>query len=232
MKSFVYENVDINVHDDVFYPTETSKIILDYLLKTDKSYASVLDLGCGSGVVTTVLGKSGRGGQFSASDICEKATANAAANLKRHSIPADVRAGSLYEPWKDSRFDLVICDVSGVAEELAKASGWFSDKVSCASGRDGTELVSRIIAETPRHLAAGGTMILPILTLSDHRKLLKTLKTHFSRVEKVASRQFYLPKDMEAHAPLVERLLSEGLIDVEKKFGLYLWKTELYEAAI
>ncbi len=219
----------MTVHDGVFYPTETSKIIIDYLSEKKRRFGRILDLGCGCGVVGITLSKLGAFGKFCASDISEKAVNNTRANLKKYKLDADVRISSLYDAWKGNRFDSILCDVSGVSEEIAKISPWFGKNIDCASGKDGTELVTKIINATPNYLTPRGILVLPVLTLSKHAKLISCLKKNFHSVKRVTSRQFYLPKEMAAHKKTIERLNRLKYIDVEEKFGLYLWRTDLYE---
>jgi methylase of polypeptide subunit release factors len=229
VKNFDYQGVHIQVDEGVFYPTETSKIFIDHL--RDKNYRtrSVLDLGCGCGVVGIILAKLGVFDTLSASDVSREATVNALRNAAAHSVSLEAKTGSLYEPWNGRQFDMIICDVSGVAEELARASSWFGDSISCNSGPDGTALLSQIILETKRYLAPGGTALFPVLTLSNHQKLVSLLRDEFNTAEEVASKQFYLPKDISNQHELIKRLNDANSIDVEDKFGFYLWKTSLYQ---
>lgn len=230
MKPFTYRDVEIEVWDDVFFPTETTKLILDYLSdRTDLTGKKVLDLGCGSGVVGLTLAKRGVVSTLSASDLSERAIQNAKANSEKLRLSADLRACSLYEGWKGLRFDYVICDVSGVAEELARVSSWFGASVPCNSGRDGTDLVLRIIQETPAFLNSNGHFLMPVLTLSNHKKIVQELERRFGTVTQVASKQFYLPKDLATQGELIRRLNTDGSIETEEKFGFHLWKTMLYE---
>lgn len=233
MRNFSYADVEVEVHEGAFYPTETSKIIID-CLRNKSGYASkeTLDLGCGSGVISTTLARLGIIKKFSASDISPQATKNAEANAKKFGLEAEIRTGSLYEPWEGRTFDLIICDVSGISESLARLSSWYSNGVPCVSGRDGTALVMKIIRDTPPHLNPSGTLVIPILTLSDHRKLVSEMEKTFKEVEMISSKQFYLPKEMNAHASLIDELNREGCIDVTSKFGLYLWETRLYEGRL
>ena len=61
----------------------------------------------------------------------------------------------LFEPWSGSKFDVIVDDISGVAQEMAAVSPWF-DGVPCDSGRDGTSLVVDIIRAAPGILRAAG----------------------------------------------------------------------------
>ena len=228
MKRFTQGEVEVDA--GVFFPTETTKLILDSVASIRFDGLDLLDLGCGCGIVAAVLGRTSDTRQLFASDLSAAATANARRNLDRLGVSAQVRTGSLYEPWADTRFDVVICDVSGVAEDLARVSGWFGDSVPCAAGRDGAALGLQIIKDTPRQLQPGGRLFMPVLTLSNHRRLVDELAAQFARVTPIAERQFYLPKELMTQAALIDELQQEGAIEIEKKFGLYLWKTIVYQA--
>ena len=230
MKSFTHAGVTVGVQPGVFYPTETSKVILDYLLEKKKKIKSVLDLGCGCGIVGVALAQSGILKYLSASDVSVKAVKNTQLNAARHQIKIDARVSSLYDHWGKQRFNTIICDVSGVSEDLAKVSPWFGKMIPCESGKDGTSLITRIIKDTPSHLNARGTLLLAVLTLSNHKKIVKNMRRVFQKTKKVASRQFYLPKELMIYKKIIERLRRQGYIDLEEKFGLYLWRTDLYEA--
>lgn len=232
MRQFAYGGIELEVDPGVFYPTETTKLILDSIRPLKFDGLDVLDLGCGCGVVAAVLGRTSVPRRLFASDLSAAATTNARRNLDRLGVTAAVRAGSQYEPWTDTRFDVVICDVSGVAADLARVSGWFGDSVPCASGRDGTALGLQIVKDTPRQLRPGGRLLMPVLTLSNHVRLKRELEAQFASVTPIAERQFYLSKDLMKHADLIEALHQEGAIEIEKKFGFYLWKTIVYQASI
>ena len=102
MKLFSYENISIKVYDGVFYPTETSKMFIDFFKSEQDNYSdpnqSLLDLGCGSGVVSVSLKALGFQNSIFASDISESAKLNVIENSKINvKYPWNLNIG--YDCW-------------------------------------------------------------------------------------------------------------------------------------
>ena len=112
MKLFSYENISIKVYDGVFYPTETSKMFIDFFKSEQDNYSdpnqSLLDLGCGSGVVSVSLKALGFQNSIFASDISESAKLNVIENSKINHVNVVARSGSLFEPWIGNKFDIIV----------------------------------------------------------------------------------------------------------------------------
>ncbi len=232
MKSFEYEDTIVDVHDGSFFPTETSKLIIDYLKEQKELYdSSLLDLGCGCGIVSLALKRLGFSGPVYASDISESAVNNAIENFKKYDIEITGKAGSMLDPWEDKSFDLIIDDVSGIAESIAKISPWFGTSISCESGSDGTELTTQIICNSTKHLKEGGRLIFPILTLSNYPKIIDVAEEIFEEVKLVNKQVFQFPLDLAAkHKDVLEKAIETKDIIVDYKFGMYIWETQIYEA--
>ena len=79
------------------------------------------------------------------SDLDKKSVEITKNNFSQHNLQGDIRLGNLFEPWKESKFDYIINDVSGISNLIAKKSPWFGDKVPCDSGEDGSDLASDLI---------------------------------------------------------------------------------------
>lgn len=233
MKTFEYENTVVDVNEGTFYPTETSKLIIDYLKAEKELYnSSVLDLGCGCGIVSLVLKRLGFDGPTCASDISDIAIADAVNNFKKYGFEVEAKAGSMFEPWKDKIFDLIVDDVSGIAESIAKISPWFGTAISCDSGSDGTELTTDIIRSAPDYLKEGGRFLFPVLTLSNYPRILDAADEVFAEVKLVNQQSFQFPLDLAAkHKDVLEEAIEKRDIIVDYKFGMYIWETRIYEAA-
>ena len=49
------------------------------------------------------------------SDISLNAIKYCNINTKNHKIKNDIRQGTLFEPWQNEKFDLIINDISGIS---------------------------------------------------------------------------------------------------------------------
>ncbi len=100
--------------------------------------ASILDLGCGYGVIGIVAAHLSEGGHVILTDVNERAVALTRANIAANEIRnAEVRIGDVYAPVDDLVFDHILCN---------------------PPIRAGREIVDRIIAEAPAHLLDGGSL--------------------------------------------------------------------------
>lgn len=228
------ERLQFLLQEGVFRPTGTSQVLITAVQESlqgeeIKKGLSLLDLGCGCGVGGLSLAKLDTSLQLSMSDFSESAVNAAKINAVRLGLDADVRLGSLFEPWTNQKFDIILDDVSGVAEEIAKQSGWFTN-VPCAAGRDGTDLIISVIKEAPNYLTSGGIFFFPVLSLSNSEKILEAAERAFNDLEMVKCMTWSLPQDLANQGDLIDRLVSEGKISLEEKFGLKLWSTKVYLA--
>ena len=214
-----------------FTPTGTTRLLIDAVQQRVAEPVSLLDLGCGIGVVGLALSLHGLvKPPIFASDLSESAVSCSEINFKRYECLSDVRKGSLFGPWSGHKFDVIVDDISGIASEIAEVSSWFQG-VPCESGKDGTSLVVEIIREASQYLNNDGRFFFPVISLSNVDVLLDTAKKHFGTVEKVARQEWPLPDELKQHMPLLERLSDEGTIKLDKRFGMVLWYTEIYSAS-
>ena len=211
-----------------FIPTGTTKLLIEAVQKKVTEPVSLLDLGCGTGVVGLALYLHGLvKPPLYASDLSEPGVDCSKINLKRYECVSDVRNGSLFEPWFDHKFDVIVDDISGIAREVADVSPWFQG-VPCESGKDGTSLVVEIIRDASKYLTSDGQFFFPVISLSNVDILLNTAKNSFGTVELVCRQEWPLPDELRPHLSLLERLSEEGIIKLEERFGMVLWYTEIY----
>ena len=212
----------------VFKPTGTTKLLIQAIRQIVHNPVTVLDLGCGSGVVGLALHMCDivKYPLF-ASDLSESAVRCSRTNLERYGCSFDVRRGSLFEPWLGQQFNVIVDDISGVAQEIAVASPWFQG-IPCETGKDGTSLIVDIMRQAPQHLTNHGKFFFPVLSLSNVDILLNTARENFNTVQKIFHQEWPLPKELKQQMPLLQRLNDEGCIKLNKKFGIVLWYTEIY----
>jgi hypothetical protein len=151
-------------------------------------------------------------------------------NAARNGVRVDCRRGSLFEPWSGALFDLIVDDVAGVAEPLASVSGWYPAGVPSDAGRDGTRWILDVLSQARDYLTPGGRFIFPVLTLSRESVLLEAARARFAAVELVEEQWYPLTEEILAHFPLVEELVADGSIRVEKRGSRWCWATLVYSA--
>ena len=223
-------HIKLFIPSSVFFPTATT----DFLLRDSKKFINqnidILDLGCGSGIIAILANKLQKNKKkIFASDVSDKAVACAKKNFQLHDCNFELKSGSLFSPWKNKKFDLIINDVSGISEELAKKSTWFKN-VPCKTGIDGTDLTLKIIKSSTLHLNKGGGIIFPIISLSNTRKIMQTLKKRFKTIKIISNNYWFLPEELNKNQSKLIKMKQKKLINFEKKFGKIICNTQIVYA--
>jgi ribosomal protein L11 methylase PrmA len=165
-----------------------------------------------------------------ASDLSAAAVQLARQNVSRNAVRVDCRQGSLFEPWAGERFDLIVDDVAGVAEPIARVSGWYPATVPSQAGRDGTRWILEVLAQVSDYLSPEGRFVFPVLTLSREDAVLAEARSYFATVEVVEEQWYPLTEELLAHFAVVEELVQEGSIRIEKRGSRWCWATRIYTA--
>ena len=222
--------IELGIDEGVFTPTATTRSIVNAVSGCVRKPGKTLDLGCGSGIVGITLNKLGLvAPPLYASDLSEEAVRCLTVNAAQHSCSVVGRCGKLFEPWQGESFDTIVDDVSGVAEEVADISPWFS-QVPCDSGADGTALVIQVVQEAGKHLLPGGRLFFPAICFSNVDRIVAAAQHAFSHVERLVHEEWPLPKDMYDHRPLLNRLREAGSVHFTEKFGMIVCFTDVYVA--
>lgn len=215
----------VTIDKGVFPPSSTSRVLGDAI--SVRPGDTVLDAGCGSGVLSFVAARLGAA-RVIGSDVSSDAVACATENARRLGL-ADVtefRCGSLFEPVADVRADVLIADISGVPDAIAQASGWFPD--GRGGGPTGAELPMAMLEGIGTHLTPEGTVYLPTATLQDESAVLKAARRVFGKdMRPVATRNFPLP-DAVARAADVARLISDGVIRLSRRGSRLFWQLTVW----
>lgn len=228
-KIFNFEKVllDVDISKEIFQPNLTTKLSIEAALEKLKDNNSILDLGCGSGIIGVAILKIFPEIEMFCSDIHSNAVENAKNNFSRNSLVADIRKGNLFDPWTEKKFDYIINDVSAISTSVAKISPWFGKNVPCESGEDGTDLALSILKDSPKYLNEGGYLQLPLISLSNTDKIIDYAKNLFSDVRIIKSKSWFLPKEMDNFKDKLYNLKSKKLINFEEKFEKIICNTSI-----
>lgn len=224
----INRTLKLQYDNQCFIPTATSDFIIKSCSNHISKRSDLLDLGCGVGIVGISLFKMNLVKKLYSSDISTSASKMCKINSKNYNVENDVRSGSVFEPWKGMKFDVIVDDVSGISEHIAKISPWFSN-VACDSGPDGTSLTIQVLEKAPEFLNKNGKLFFPIISLSNHKKILEIAESLFKNVKKISSNEWFIPDDVSVnHNKLINELKNSGYIDFEEKFGKKIAFTDIY----
>src|SRR6186997_113184 len=106
----------------VFSPTTTSRSLAEAM--EIEPGDTVIDVGCGSGVLAFVAAKLGAAKVYGV-DLSHRAVETAKGNARLLGLDdrCEFRAGDLLAPVRDVRADVLIGDVSGIPDAIAAESG-------------------------------------------------------------------------------------------------------------
>ncbi len=232
---YQFQDLSVEVFPGVFQPNKTSELLLEAALKHSLEGKSALELGCGSGVLGLSVKKYGRVARACGSDISEVAVANARHNAKRQGLDVDFRQGSLFEPWGKEMFDVILDDVSGVAEPIARLSPWYPPEIFCDAGLDGSEWTTKVLENAREHLNPGGVLFFATVSLSNEVRILEVARSQYPRVECLLKKSWPFKEDFWQRIKSNEtarRLIDEGIIKVFQRGSRFLWDTSVYIACV
>jgi len=224
-------DISLKLSNKVFKPTGTSEILFKSTIKQIKKASKILDLGCGSGYVGLSIAKKTKlKNKYFFSDVSSEAAKLTKINSKKNKIKSKIKVGSLFDPWKGYKFDIIVNDVSGISQELNKITPWYNKHITNLSGKDGTDLTIKFLDESPKYLEKKGLVVFPAISLSNYKKVLNFAKKKFKIIKKISTKNWPLPKEMYKHKKKISELRKKKLIFIERKFGLIIFKTDIYIA--
>ena len=225
-------SIKLSIGAKVFKPTATTTFLLKDASKLVNKSKDILDLGCGSGVIGVFVNRLNKNkNKIFASDVSVDAVDCARKNFEKYRCNYELKKGSLFSPWKNKKFDLIINDVSGISEKLAKNSSWFKN-VPCKTGADGTALTLKIISSSNKYLNKGGGIIFPIISLSNTKKIDYLLKKKFKKIKIMSNNYWFLPNELNKNTNKLIEMKKKNLINFEIKYGKIICNTQIVYAKI
>jgi ribosomal protein L3 glutamine methyltransferase len=127
----------------------------------------VLDIGTGSGCIAIAAALALPDARVDAADISQDALTVTALNIERHQLRSRVRAihSDLFDALSGERYDVIVSNPPYVGdEELASLPREYSlePRLGLHGGRDGLEIVRRILRDAPAHLTEHGILIVEV----------------------------------------------------------------------
>ena len=154
-----FYGLEFKVTPDVLVPRPETELIVDRV--RELAPATLLDLGTGSGCIAVSCAVRLPEASVTATDLCAAALEVARGNAERHAADIRFLKGDLFDPLEPgSRFDLIASNPPYVAEGCAMPPG--EPRLALHGGREGLDLIRRVIDGAPAWLAEGGTLLVEI----------------------------------------------------------------------
>jgi release factor glutamine methyltransferase len=155
--------VEVRVNPGVYVPRWQSEPLARRAVECLPDTGVAIDLCTGSGAIARVLAANRPAARVVASDIDERAVACAAAN------GVEVYGGDLFTPLPralEGRVDVIVGVVPYVPTPalpmLQRDTFAFESRLAYDGGLDGTDILRRVIRESPGFLRPGGTLLLEL----------------------------------------------------------------------
>lgn len=157
---------EFRVAPGVLIPRPETELIVEHVLGLSLPPAPrALDVGTGSGCLATTLALELPGARVVATDVSPTALGLARANARRLSARVTWCLADLAVPLRGG-FDLVVANLPYIPDgELATLAPEIRDhepRLALAGGTDGADLLRRLVADLPRHLAPEGRALLEL----------------------------------------------------------------------
>jgi|TARA_B100000161_G_C33517357_1_gene399408 methylase of polypeptide subunit release factors len=224
-------SIDLEKNDKVFTPTGTSKVLVEAIIENVKDKKKILDLGCGCGAIGLSLFKNNIVKEpIYASDLSEEAIKDFSKNAEMYKCKSEVKQSHLFNAWDENQFEMIVCDVSAISEEVAKFSNWFN-VTSCKTGADGSDLMKEVFEKVEKYIKKPGHFYFPIISLSNVDLIKEYSFSKFSKIKKIKRFNWPLPEEMMKHLKTLKELKEKKYVDFKEMIGMVICYTDVYEVS-
>lgn len=235
IKSFSLNDIDFSLElwpEEVFVPTTISEIMAKNIGQLPEK-AVVIDMGCGSGILSVLAAKMGAG-KIYAVDVMPQAVELTKRNIARNGVAdrVEVYCGALFEPIKGIKADLILIDVSGIAAKLARHTPWYPDPIATAN-EDGSEPTVSALKQGRDHLRPGGRLIFPFGSLANEKKILEAAREVFqNNLRSLSEKLLPIQGQLREAFDQCQDLIEKGFVSLVERRGKQYWLLHVYEASV
>ena len=209
----------------VFEPNLTTQAIIEAFEKLNFSKKKkILDLGAGSGVIGIYLKKKyGKKIDLFLSDKSTHTVNVINSNLILNNIKGIAKESDILKGWANEKFDIIINDISAISSDIAKKH-WYNKFIPHNCGKDGIKLSKKFLSVVEKNVNKGGSILIPVISLSDHNRLINIIKKKF-KVKLLIKKEWPAPKNL-IKGKVANFLKKEYIF---QKYNTYLCFTKVYK---
>jgi release factor glutamine methyltransferase len=184
MKYF-YKDLELDVPETVYYPREDSELMAKVLEGMRLENKRVLEIGCGSGILSIVMAK--QGAQVTAVDINEDAVETTKLNAEKNSARLTALVSNMFE-HVDDKFDLIVFNppylsddtdldvVAAIRNEGIEHLKEDNILRQWGGGPTGREIIGRFFKSVAAYLAPDSTVVIGISSLTGEEEVLSIIR--------------------------------------------------------
>ncbi len=170
-----FREIELLVNPSVLVPRPETELLVEQaleLITSGNRIKKILDLGTGSGAIILSIATELRPLRdrlrLFASDLSAPALKLAHKNAQRLGLRNRIkfRRGDLFRPFPKDKFDLIICNPPYIPDSELKTLmpevSRHEPRLALKGGKDGLEIIRKIMEQAPAHLHLGGWLMLEI----------------------------------------------------------------------
>lgn len=188
MKEINFRGLRLKISENVYEPSDDTKLLADIALFLAKKEEKVLEIGCGTGAISILLAK--KGCKVTATDISEEALEITKINARLNNVELDLRHGDLFEPIKE-KFDVIIFNPPYLPEDDLDIVIPEKFRRNIVGGKKGNEIIIRFIENLPKYLKKGGYALVVLSSLSHLEEVLEKIREQKMRYKFLAKKKFF-----------------------------------------
>ncbi len=134
-----------------------------------------------------------------------------------------VRNGDLFAPVKGMKFDIVVNDVSGIAELPGRVAGWYPPSVN--TGReDGASVVIRLFERVADFLNPDGILYFATPSLSNVTRILDSAKEVMGdQIKELGKFRIPFSRELTDAIEPLKFFCEQGYVSFKAKRSRYVW---------
>ena len=195
-----FMGLDFIVDQNVLIPRPETELLVEEAIKIckrnsrfdirysiDYSRLSIIDIGTGSGAIAVTLAKLIPNATVVATDISSEAIEIAKNNANKHGVSVSFRKGTLFEPLKEEKFDVIVSNPPYIPtddiQSLEPNVKGFEPILALDGGKDGLDIIRKLISEAKHYLKPNGYLLFEF-GFGQSEAIEKLLKHHnYSNIE-------------------------------------------------